>query len=98
MISSSPHPQRELSTTRANPNLQPSASRGPGLALELQLVELLVKTAVLDQLAVRASLNNSPLVQDDDQIGLLNRRESMGDANRSPATHQLFQCRLDGSL
>src|SRR5438876_2111759 len=64
----------------------------------LQLVEAIVDTARVEQLAVRALLDDAALVQHDDAIDVLDRRQAVGDDDRGPAAHQLLQRVLDQVL
>lgn len=45
---------------------------------ELQIVEPAVETIVGDQLVMRSTFDDSPLVDDDDQVGAAHGRETVG--------------------
>src|SRR5438067_3426475 len=51
-------------------------------ALSLQLEHRLVATAVRDQLVVGPKLDDSPVLEHADAIGVAHRREPVGDENR----------------
>ncbi len=64
----------------------------------LELIEAMVDTMLAEELAVRADLGDPALVQDDDAVDVLDRREAVGDDDRRPADHQLPQRVLDEML
>jgi len=67
-------------------------------AEKLTLVELCVESSLFEQLSVCAPLYDLPLVHDEDQIGVLNRRESVGDDEARSSLHQVVHRFLDGDL
>src|SRR5437762_374261 len=64
----------------------------------LQLVEPVIDAALSEQIAVRAHLNDAALVQHDDPVDVLDRRETVGDDDRGPTGHELLQRVLDEML
>ena len=59
------------------------------LVAELEVVDLLVEAAVLQQLVVRAALNDLAVAQHEDLVRLLHGAESLGDDEGRPAAHQV---------
>lgn len=53
-----------------------------------------VITALADELGVRAHLDDAALLQDEDAVGVDDRREPVRDDERRPSLHQRFQRRL----
>src|SRR5919198_865939 len=57
----------------------------------LELVEAIVETPPLQELAMRALFDDTALVQHDDAVDVLDRREAMRDDDRGPSPEQLCQ-------
>ena len=65
---------------------------------ELQIIQLPIQTAQLQELLVRAALADFALVHDDDLVRVLDCGQTVRDHDRRPALHQLFQCLRDQAL
>src|SRR5262249_6238873 len=65
--------------------------RRAGLRWELDAVELGVKTVDLEQLVVRALFVDEVVVEDDDLVGVLDRREAVRDRDGRAALHQVLE-------
>src|ERR1039458_717904 len=73
----------------------------PGLScglLELEFVEFGINPAGPEQFRVGARFDNAALVQYHNEIGPLDGREAVGDADRRAALHQCFERLLDNPL
>src|SRR5581483_702289 len=64
----------------------------------LQLVETVVDAALREEIVVRPHLHDAALVEHDDAIDVLDRRQTVGDDDRGPADHQLRERVLDEVL
>ena len=61
-------------------------------------VQRAVAAVERDQLLVRALLDDLTVLEDDDQVGAPDRRETMGDDERRPPGQQAAQAELDPPL
>ena len=73
----------------------PCSSR---LSFELTVVHFGVKTARRQQIDVIALFDNVPIVQYEDEIGILDRGKPVRDDKTRPAFHQRIHCLLDQDL
>lgn len=71
--------------------------RGAAL-LELLGVKACVIAIERQQLGMTPALDNTPLIHDENQIGLLDRRQTVGDHQRRTPLHHLIQGSLDMPL
>src|SRR5688572_6330317 len=58
------------------------------LILVLQLVELVIQAALGQQFLMRSHLTHTSLVHHENLVALLNRREPVGDDDRSASLHE----------
>lgn len=65
---------------------------------ELPFAQLAITTTALHQLIVGSSIDNSPLLKNHDAIGLLHRRQPVGDDQHRSSFHRLLQAELYRSL
>ena len=98
-----PRPARRCgSGTRRTPErLAPSGGDVGAAALlvgELRRVEVVVEPAALEQLAVRAALDDPALVDDEDLVGPAHGRQPVGDDDRRPAFEGGVEGPLHGGL
>ena len=63
----------------------------PGLDPRLGLVELVVEALLREQLVVRSLLDQLAVVQDEDQVGVADRGQPVGDHERGAALHQVLE-------
>src|SRR5439155_18850815 len=66
--------------------------------LELLTDQVVVEAATLHQLLVRAALEQAPLLQDDDHVGVADRAEPVGDHERCSLPQQLVEVLLHRPL
>ena len=65
---------------------------------ELAVVQLCIESVLCQQFFVVALLYNIAVFHNEDQIGILDRRKSVGDDERSTSSHQLVHSILDQLL
>ena len=65
---------------------------------ETECKEVVVEPFAVHQFAVGTCFHKAAFVQNEDAIGPLDRRETMGDDERGSAFHQLLQRLLDQSF
>src|SRR3954470_10759033 len=71
---------------------------GSGRGQKLLVVEPRVQSAVGEQLIVTATLDDPALLDDDDQVGAQDRRQSVGNGDRRSSLHDALDRRLDEPL
>src|SRR5690242_6109360 len=89
------------STVRAPPEpraLRSAGRGGRGFVLELLPVQARVDAAVREQLGVGASLDDSPAVDDEDDVRRQDGGQAVGDGQRGAASHQRTEGFLDQPL
>src|SRR6266850_5816945 len=74
----------KLSWTALRTSVNPDSNSGP----ELQIVQPAIQAVRREQVAMRPALHDPPLRQDDDEIGVLHRREPVGDHEHRTMRHQ----------
>src|SRR5690606_19994300 len=75
--------------------LRTSGRDRTGVALELHVVQPAEQPILLEQLLMRPALDDAPPVQDQDQIGPLNRGQPVRDQEHRPAREELLERSLD---
>src|SRR2546427_3756489 len=65
---------------------------------KLEFVQFPVQAAACHQFGMSAAFHDAPLVQHHDQVGFLDRRKPVRDANRGAPPHQFLQRLLNGPL
>src|SRR5215813_5447280 len=90
------HEAAERSAAAAKRRLRRRA-RGRRIA-ELELVKPLIEAAAAQEVLVAALVHETPLVEDDDAVGVLDGREPMGDDKGGPPLHEIDQSALDRGL
>src|SRR5437867_3455596 len=73
-------------------------ARGSLVSAVLELVEPVVDAPLREEILVRADLHDASLVEHDDPVDVLDRRQTVGDDDRGPAGHELLQRVLDEVL
>src|SRR5881409_4032790 len=74
----------KLSWTALRTSVKPDSKSGP----EPQVVQAAIQPVRGEQVAVRPALHDPPLRQDDDEIGVLDRREPVGNHEHGAMRHQ----------
>jgi hypothetical protein len=74
--------------------LQALVKSDTGHILELHGMQTAIDTSLPKQFIMRAHFNNSPSIQDDDSICILNGREPMSDHQGRSILHQIGQGQL----
>src|ERR1051326_3960821 len=72
------------SFTAFRTRVKPDTMSGP----ELEVVQAPIQSVGGDQVSMRAALDDAALGQHDDEVGVLHRREAMGDHEHGPVRHQ----------
>src|ERR1043165_1106793 len=72
------------SLTAFRTSVKPDSMSGP----ELEVVQAPIQSVGGEQISMRAALDDAALGQHDDEVGVLHRREAMGDHEHGPVCHQ----------
>src|SRR5574337_1697171 len=79
---------------RSTLSTQDLTSSHIGHILELHSMETMIDPSLPKQFLMRAHFNDSPSIQDDDSIRVLNGREPMGNHQGGSIFHQIAQSQL----
>src|ERR1700738_4314850 len=76
----------------------PGSDRRSASALKLKFIQSAVNTAALKKFRMRAGFDNFAFAEHNNEVGPLDRRQPVGDADGGAALHELFQLHLDDAL